>query len=236
LNSNFKLSIATLLLINTATFISCSPLKKYNPGDRSWALREISTFEKRDKSTNYPEGAILFIGSSSIRLWKTLKEDMAPFPVIQRGYGGAHFRDMVFFTDRILADHNLSMVVCFVANDISGSPKDGSPKEVLKLFKLFVKQVRDEHPEIPILQIAVTPTISRWKYWKDIKKLNKLIDSYCKNTENLHFIDTVPTFLNADGQPKSELFVKDQLHLNTKGYEAWNSMIKSEIERINRLN
>ena len=59
---------------------------------------------------------------------------MKPFSVIQRGYGGAHFRDMVFFTDRIMSDHQLSMVVCFVANDISGSEQDGTPQEVLKLF------------------------------------------------------------------------------------------------------
>jgi len=236
LYSNFKKSISALILINIVIFNSCSPLKKYNPEYRAWALPEIIAFEKIDEITNYPDDAILFIGSSSIRLWNTLKEDMAPYPVIQRGYGGAHFRDMVFFTDRILADHDLSMVVCFVANDISGSQRDGSPKEVFKLFKIFVKQVRNKYPEIPILQIAVTPTISRWEYWNDIKKVNELMNLYCKNTENLYFIDTIPTYLDAEGQPKSEWFVKDQLHLNAKGYKVWNSLIKSEIELIKTLN
>jgi hypothetical protein len=119
-------------------------LKKYDPKDRAWALPEINAFEHQNATTDYSEDAILFTGSSSIRLWKTLAEDMVPYPVIQRGYGGAHFRDIVFFTERILADHSLSMVVCFVANDISGSPKDESPKEVLSLFKLFVKKVREK--------------------------------------------------------------------------------------------
>lgn len=234
----FKNSIFSFwfLFCTTVLFISCSPLKKYDAKDRAWALPEIEAFEKLDASKDYPDDAILFIGSSSIRLWKTLEEDMEPFNVIQRGYGGAHFRDMVFFTERILADHRLSMVVCFVANDISGSSRDGTPKEVLGLFKLFVKQVREKHPTIPILQIAVTPTKSRWKLWDKINQVNELIKAYCEKTENLYFIDTVPTYLDADGQPKPEWFVSDQLHLNTKGYEVWNGLIKSEIERVKALN
>ena len=157
---------------------------------------------------------------------------MKPYAVIQRGYGGAHFRDMVFFTDRILANHPLSMVVCFVANDISGSPNDGTPKEVLKLFKYFVHQVRAKHPKIPIMQIAITPTKSRWKVWPEIKEANRLIKAYCEKTENLYFIYTVPEFLDENGQPKPEWFVEDQLYLNTKGYEVWNRIIKGEIEKV----
>ena len=160
---------------------------------------------------------------------------MQPYPVIQRGYGGAHFRDLVFFTDRILADHKLSMVVCFVANDISGSPQDGTPKEILRLFKLFVRQVREKHPQIPLLQIAITPTKSRWKYWDKINQVNTLIQAYCNKTENLYFINTVPTFLTETRGPKPEWFIKDQLHLNTKGYEVWSKLIKDEIKRVKAL-
>lgn len=225
-----------LYLFIVVLWTSCSPLKKFSPDDRAWALPEIRAFEKLDLNNNYPEDAILFIGSSSIRLWKTLEEDMAPFPVIQRGYGGAHFRDMVFYTDRILADHSLSMVVCFVANDISGSPKDSTPKEVLRLFKLYVKQVRAKYPNIPIMQIAVTPTQSRWDYWEKINEVNELIEAYCQKTDNLYFIDTVPTYLDAKGQPKPEWFVEDQLHLNQEGYTVWNRIIKAEIERIKKQN
>lgn len=225
-----------LYFVLILSIFSCAPLKKYSPENRAWALPEIENFEALDATEKYSDDAILFIGSSSIRLWKTLEADMQPYPVIQRGYGGAHFRDMVFFTDRILADHKLSMVVCFVANDISGSPQDGTPKEVLRLLKLFVKQVREKHLNIPILQIAITPTKSRWKYWDEINQVNALMQAYCNKTDNLYFINTVPTFLTANSEPKPEWFVQDQLHLNAKGYEVWNKLIKSEIKRIKTLN
>ena len=227
-NPTLFVMIVTGLLV----FTSCSPLRKYKEKDRKWAYPEIQAFERLDKTQTYAEDAILFIGSSSIRLWKTLEEDMKPYPVIQRGYGGAHFRDMVFFTDRILADHPLSMVVCFVANDISGSGKDGTPQEVLKLFKYFIKQVRAKHPSIPIMQVAITPTQSRWRLWPQINVVNQLIKDYCEKTENLYFINTVPEFLDEHGKPKPQWFVGDQLHLNKKGYEVWNRIIKGEIEKV----
>jgi len=227
-NPTLFVMIVTGLLV----FTSCSPLRKYKEKDRKWAYPEIQAFERLDKTQTYAEDAILFIGSSSIRLWKTLEEDMKPYPVIQRGYGGAHFRDMFFFTDRILADHPLSMVVCFVANDISGSGKDGTPQEVLKLFKYFIKQVRAKHPSIPIMQVAITPTQSRWRLWPQINVVNQLIKAYCEKTENLYFINTVPEFLDEHGKPKPQWFVGDQLHLNKKGYEVWNRIIKGEIEKV----
>ena len=215
-----------------AFFSSCSSLQKYPAADRVWALPEIKAFETLDAATEYPENSILFVGSSSIRLWKTLARDLDPFPVIQRGYGGAHFRDLVFYTDRILSEHKIRMVVCFVANDISGSPKDGTPKEILQLFKRFVKQVRAKHPQVPIMQIAITPTQSRWKYWEEINQVNEMIKAYCEKTTNLYYIDTVPTFLNSNGQPVSEWFIQDQLHLNEAGYAVWSKLIRFAIEEV----
>jgi len=203
--------------------------------DREWAFPEIEAFEKLDSQINYPDKSILFIGSSSIRLWTTLKDDMVPYNVIQRGYGGAHFRDIIYFTERILADHNLKMLVCFIANDISGSPDDESPRKVLRLFKYFVNQVRIKHPEIPIMQISITPTKSRWKYWNKIKKVNDLMQAYCEKTNNLYYINTVPKFLNEEGKPKTEWFVSDQLHLNKTGYAEWNKIIRTAIEEQIRI-
>ena len=74
------------------------------------------------------------------------------------------------------------------------------------------------------------------KHWDKINQVNELINAYCEKTENLYFINTVPTYLDADGQPKPEWFFSDQLHLNTKGYEVWNGLIKHEIEHIMALN
>tara|TARA_B110000285_G_C14959420_1_gene530891 strand:+ start:257 stop:970 length:714 start_codon:yes stop_codon:yes gene_type:complete len=213
-------------------FVSCISLKQYPLESYGWAAPEIRQFEFLDKTVQYPDDAILFIGSSSIRLWSTLEQDMNPFSVIQRGYGGAHFRDLIFYTDRILANHAPELVVCFVANDIKGVAEDESPKKILRLIKYFEKQVRSKLPSTPIVFIEITPTSSRWKQWNDIQKVNELLKEYCTTKEDLYFVETAAAFLNKEGKPKDELFISDRLHLNSEGYVLWNQLIKKRLITI----
>lgn len=207
--------------------LSHYPIESYN-----WAEPEINQFEILDESQTYDENSIMFIGSSSIRLWNTLEEDMHPFPVIQRGYGGAHFRDLIYYTDRILANHSIEMLVCFVANDIKVAPEDESPRRVFRLVKYFIKQVRAKHPNIPILFVEITPTSSRWGKWKEIQELNDMIEKHCQTNDKLHFVSTAEYFLNQNGQPNDSLFIKDRLHLNPKGYTIWARLIKEHIKKV----
>jgi hypothetical protein len=105
--------------------IACSPVKKYQslPEVKAWET-EISKFEQLDKDVSYPEESVLFAGSSSIKLWSTLKEDMAPYPVIHRGYGGAKLSDFSVYADRLLNPHKCRAIVIFIANDIAGTEQD----------------------------------------------------------------------------------------------------------------
>ena len=111
-----------MLFLILLFFIACSPVKKYQdlPEVKAWE-NDIHKFEQLDKSEKYSEDAILFAGSSSIRLWTTLETDMAPYPVIQRGYGGAKLSDFAVYADRIFAPHPCRAIVIFIANDITGS-------------------------------------------------------------------------------------------------------------------
>jgi len=225
--------IRYLYLIIFFLSISCSPIRKYQnlPEVKAWET-DIQKFEQLDKSNKYPEEAILFAGSSSIRLWSTLEHDMLPYQVIQRGYGGAKLSDFVVYSDRIFKPHPCKAIVIFIANDISGSDQDKSPQEVSDLFRILLRNIRKTHPETPLFWIAVTPSSSRWKVWPEIEKANALIKEICDNQLNTYFIRTDFAFLNETGQPKDELFRADRLHLNEKGYAIWTEIIKDEIKKV----
>ena len=213
--------------------ISCSPARKYldDPGVKKWET-EIVKFERSDSAETYPEDAILFVGSSSIKLWKTLAEDMDPFPVIHRGFGGSQLTDVVAYADRIISPHPCQAIVIFVANDITGNQTDKSPEDVAELFKDLLKIIRKSHSDTPVFWIEVTPTSSRWKAWPQIQESTRLIREICNSRKNTYSIRTDFAFLNEKGMPKDELFVADKLHLNTKGYEVWNGIIKNELIRV----
>jgi hypothetical protein len=220
----------SILVFITLLIISCSPVRKYEslPEVLAWE-NDIRKFEQLDKNESYPGNSILFMGSSSIRLWSTLERDMAPYPVIQRGFGGSKLSDFVVYTSRIVNPHPCDAIVIFIANDITGGDKDKSPEEVAGLFSYVLKTIRKTHPETPVFWIAVTPCSSRWQVWPQIKEAGSLIENICKKQENTYYIKTDFAFLNDSGTPKDELFVSDKLHLNEKGYALWTEIIKKEI-------
>lgn len=190
--------------------------------------KSIKNFEHLDSVESYTEDAILFTGSSSIRLWNTIKEDMAPYEVIQRGYGGAKLSDYSCFTDRIVASHKIRGIVIFIGNDISNS-EQASAEKVDSLFKNVYSKIRAIHPDVPVFWIHVTPTPSRWKVWDKTVEANMLIKKFCDSEENLFFIDTTNEFIK-EGEARPELFRNDMLHLNEEGYDLWASIIKNSLK------
>ena len=219
---------------------SCSPLKKYNSTSQKWEV-DIAKLENLDNNEKYSENALLFIGSSSIRGWKSIKKDMAPYETIKRGYGGAHYSDIIHFSKRLVKNHKPKAILIFVANDIKGNNKndlysknlsDRNPFEVKRLFKFTISQIRSIHIEIPIIAIETTPTPSRWSAWDKISKANDLIKNFCRSKSNLHFIQTRGEFIGTNGLPIENYFVKDMLHLNETGYSLWSRIIKANLKTI----
>ena len=225
--------IRRISLVAAILLAACSPLKNYRdlPELKIWEP-EIVKFENLDKTESYPSDAVMFAGSSSIRLWSTIAQDMAPYNVIQRGYGGAKLSDYAIFADRIFSPHPCKALVIFIANDIMGTPQDKTPEEARKLFLNLLKTFRKSHPSSPLFWIEITPTSSRWKVWSQIMKANDLIRNECENHRNTYFIKTSFAFLNENGVPKDELFVADKLHLNADGYKVWTALIKNELDKV----
>ena len=226
------------LILFSLLFLSCSPLLKYDTTGDKWE-EEIKKLEALDQKETYSDKAILFIGSSSIRRWNSIKKDLYPYEPIRRGYGGAHYYDLIHFTERLVAPHNVSAIAIFVANDITGKKKkptiaisqDLKPKEVLRLAKFTIRQIRKSDKSIPIFFIETTPTSSRWNAWPEISTANDLIKDFTIKKKNMFFIDTRSQYIKSDGLPNDDFFIKDKLHLNNEGYQLWGKIITENFNK-----
>lgn len=221
------------LLIALVLITSCVPLKKYSelPEVKAWE-GDIEKFEQNDISKSYPSDAILFAGSSSIRLWSTINKDMLPYQVIQRGYGGAKLSDFVIYAGRIIYPHPCQAIVLFIANDIAGNDNDKSPQEVSRLFRKTLYIIRRKFVDTPVFWIGVTPTPARWHVWPEIKEAGGMIQKICESHRNTYYINTEKAFLTSSGLPNNELFGTDRLHLNADGYALWTKIIKNELDKV----
>ncbi|MCE1197882.1 MAG: GDSL-type esterase/lipase family protein [Marinilabiliales bacterium] len=224
-----KTGLSIALLLAAIWFTGCKAPSTVGYYDGKWE-KEIAAFDGLNKTETYPENSILFTGSSSIRLWTTLRKEMAPYPVIQRGFGGSNSASVAYYMKRIAYPHKLRAIVIFVANDITGSANDLAPTESLLNFKSMVKTLRVKFKKQPIYLVEITPTQSRWKYWSNIKLTNVLLKDYCSKNRNLYFIETAKSYLNEKGEPNNDLFRDDYLHLNHQGYLIWGKLIKDKLD------
>lgn len=195
-----------------------------------WA-KAMAAFAHEDEVSPNAPGGVVFVGSSSIRLWKTLEPDMAPVRIIQRGFGGAKLFDAIYWSELLVSKHRPELVVVFCGtNDLVGDDAK-TAVEVRDLFRRFVARLRWFDDDLPICHIAITPTLARERWIERVHEANRLIRADCEADPNLEFIDPTPDLLDANGRPDPKWFVRDRLHLNARGYEVWTRLIRPVVLR-----
>jgi lysophospholipase L1-like esterase len=192
---------------------------------------DVQALEALDRHEPDPAGAVLLFGSSSFRLWESAADDLAPWPIVRRGFGGARFSDMLVYAPRLIPQHNFAALVLFSANDIRGKEDDKSPEQVVDVVRRLIDVVRQSHPIQPIFVVAITPTRARWSVWPQIADANQQLAKLCERLPQVHFIPTAEHYLTCDGQPRDELFIDDELHQNRDGYRQWGRLISGALER-----
>ncbi|MBK7645343.1 MAG: hypothetical protein IPJ19_20285 [Planctomycetes bacterium] len=196
-----------------------------------WA-KDIEVFREQDRTHPAPKGCVVFVGSSSIRFWSTLADDMAPIPVLNRGFGGSKLFDSVYYAHDLVSVHEPSLVVVFSGtNDLAGADAK-SAVEVHDLFRQLVARLRAEDRELEVAYIAITPTLAREVNRATVREANRLIQIECEADARLDFIDPTPALMDAGGKPDPQWFRDDRLHLNPRGYEVWTRCIRPTVERL----
>ena len=184
---------------------------------------EIAAFEKADKAQPPEKGGIVFVGSSSIRMWKTLAQDLPRHRVLNRGFGGSEVRDSVRFADRIVIPYAPRMVLLYAGGNDLNSGK--TPETVFADFQAFVAKVRAALPDAEIAYISIAGNPARWGHVEKVRAANKMIADFIAKQPRMKFIDVFTPMLGDDGLPRPGIFLPDRLHMNAEGYKIWTAVI-----------
>ena len=191
---------------------------------------EIAAFERRDREAPPPRGAVLFVGSSSIRFWDELAADMAPLRVIRRGFGGAKLSDLAHFADRIIFPYAPRAIVIHAGgNELTDVPgnRRRTPEEAQADFQSLVARIQAQLPGVPIYYLALRP--SRLPGAR--AQLLRRIRADCEAQPGVHFLNAGARLALPDGSPDPRLISWDRIHLNREGYEAWAPPIRERLLR-----
>jgi len=191
---------------------------------------EIRAFKHQDSISFPKKDGILFIGSSSIRLWADLEQRFADKPVIKRGVGGCGIGQLVdYFTPYILFPYHPRKVFIYAGeNDIAaGKPAEWVAGEFAKLWTI----IHERLPEAEIYYMSIKPSPVRARFYAEVYKANSLIKTYLKNKPGSHYVNLVDAIYKPGATtPDSSLFKSDYLHLNSKGYDKWEKVLKPLVK------
>jgi lysophospholipase L1-like esterase len=191
-----------------------------------WA-KDVDAFAAQDAARPFPEGGIVFVGSSSIRLWD-LATAFPGRPILNRGFGGTQIADSVRHIERLVLRHKPSTVIVYAGdNDLSAGR---TPQQVQADFHAFVTKVHAVLPRTRIAFIGIKPSLARWALIAKVREANRLVRAECDRDDRLGFVDVDGPMLGWDGKPRADLFVEDGLHLSAKGYAVWNTLVAPFLE------
>ena len=190
---------------------------------------EIRDFKHQD-SLSFPKpNGILFIGSSSFRMWSDLEQRFPGKPIIRRGVGGCELSNIVnFYTPYILFPYHPRKIFIYAGeNDIAYGH---SADSVLVNFKKLYRMIRKKLPKAQIYYLSIKPSPSRVKYKEDDLRANEQIKHYIKGRRNCKYLDMNESIYKpGTTQPDSALFRPDYLHLNSKGYDRWQKVLEPYV-------
>jgi len=217
-NSRRLLGLAYLMVLVVSPLSGICAEEAKKPLDPSRWEKDIQAFEAKDKESFPAKGGIVFVGSSSIRMW-----DIAKFfpdlSAVNRGFGGSFMEDSVYYAKRIVIPYEPKIIVLYAGdNDIASGKK---PEAICEDFKEFVKIIHDALPKTRIVYIPIKPSIKRWALVEPMRETNRLIREYIQRDNQLDYVDIDTPMIGEDGKPRQSLFLDDGLHLNEEGYKLW---------------
>lgn len=210
-----KLYLCNALLF--ATILSQSVCAEFPVSDPNRFEASIADFVTWDKKNSYPEDAILFVGSSSVRLWSTAMAFPGK-PIINRGFGGSEISDVIHYYEQVIRPYSPSKIFLYAGDNDIGNGK--SAEQVFEDYKKLVALLRTDLPDSELIFISIKPSKLRWEKWPIMVVANRMVRDYAVKHPNLDYADLAAPLLDSDGMLK-DVFADDGLHLNEDGYLLW---------------
>ena len=199
-----------------------------NAQDPNRFINEIKKLESKEYNFNNNKKLIVFAGSSSIRKWKNVSAYFPRYNVINNGFGGSHFSDLIYFYDKLILKQKPDYLFIYEGdNDIAGKK---SPSKIFKEAKGLIKKIKSDLHDTKIIFISPKPSIARWNLRKKYEKLNKKLKKFSDKNNRVEFADVWSAMLDKNGKVYQDIFIEDGLHMNSKGYDIWEKVLLKYLD------
>ncbi len=131
--------------------------------------------------------------------------------------------DVLAYFDRVVVSYRPAQIVIYEGDNDLAAGK--SVTQVAGDYSNFVRRTQQQLPSSSVILLAVKPSPSRVSILAQMQQLNSVLRALAQ-ASGAQFVDVHAPMLGASGQPRTELFQSDQLHMNATGYELWESILQ----------
>ncbi|MGB3850774.1 MAG: SGNH/GDSL hydrolase family protein [Tunicatimonas sp.] len=218
---------AKKLLTSLGVALSAASLGFAQSGAERWEPT-IRQFERQDSLNPVEPGAVLFVGSSSIAKWQNVADYFPDQRVLNRGFGGSEFSDLLHYADRVIYPYQPSKIFIYEGdNDLASGE---SPQQIMDEAKQLRARIRKALGNTPVVFISPKPSVARWELKDQYEALNAQLEAYASREKDTEFADVWTPALDENGRVLTSIFVADSLHLNAAGYRIWQKALAPYLE------
>ncbi len=195
-----------------------------------WYESEVQSLERAATPSSNGSRPVVFYGSSSIRLWSTLVNDLDDNRILNLGFGGSTLAACDHFFERLVVPRQPTSLVLYAGDNDIGDGR--SPHEVSDSLRSLVRKLDSHLGPIPFAFISIKPSPARWSLDEAIRTTNALAIEQIRSRPQSKYIDIYADMIGADGRPRPEFYVEDGLHLSPSGYKLWTDRILPHRDTI----
>jgi len=176
----------------------------------------------------YSNPDVLGIGSSSMSMWKTYREDLAPYTSENTGIPGTVVRDWEGHLDSLVLPFSPKILLVYLgANDLHKDNPD--PEGAAGRLTELLDAVHEALPGCAVYAISVCSTPSATDHIPDDDTFNAALAASCEGRDWMHYVDMNTPLLDGAGKVQPSLFRDDGTHLNDDGYLIWAKVIRAAL-------
>nr|WP_294906527.1 GDSL-type esterase/lipase family protein [uncultured Lacibacter sp.] len=215
----FTLSIALTFIVLAANAQNKEPFPFWN---------EVQKFKTADSIAFPASNQILLIGSSSFTLWKDVQTYFPDRKILNRAFGGSTLTDVIRYRYDVIFPYQPKQIVIYCGENDFASSDTVTVELVTQRFIALFNYIRAKYKNVPVVYVSMKPSPSRMHLLEKYKEGNKRIHAYLATRPNTRFVDVYNAMLTSTGEPMPDIFLKDNLHMNAKGYAIW----KTKLEKV----
>ncbi|WP_162343846.1 SGNH/GDSL hydrolase family protein [Cyclobacterium salsum] len=212
-----------LLFLSLLFLMLCPDSFAQDPERFSAQVRQIT----QDYPPQNFQASVVFTGSSTIRMWKSLQEDFPGEKIVNSGFGGSQASDLLHYLDELVLDYAPEKVFIYEGDNDLAAGK--TIEEIIETYNLIVSQIHLERPQTEIVLISPKPSLARWELADNYRELNATLKKYARGKKKVSYADLWNPMLNSNKTPMEDIFLEDDLHMNAKGYSIWARQIKKYL-------